>query len=203
MAGRAKTAIYLALPLVLWPLSFDVFSGRFVYCMAFSTLLLGLLTIAWFRGRLRWFKVNAVAVVLLGALFAFVMYAVFVGGDALLKHLGLSGYVALVYSMVEHTIGKYELAAALIVIGIMEELYWRGGLQELMRGVGGLVGREPWLLSMTYYTLVHLSTLNPALVAGAFAVGLIDGLLADKVGLAASAITHVLWLELMMVLSPL
>jgi len=33
--------------------------------------------------------------------------------------------------------------------GIMEELYWRGGLQELMRGVG-LVGREPWLLSMTY-----------------------------------------------------
>jgi len=40
-------------------------------------------------------------------------------------------------------------------------------------------------------------------VAGAFAVGLIDGLLADKVGLAASAITHVLWLELMMVLSPL
>jgi hypothetical protein len=31
----------------------------------------------------------------------------------------------------------------------MEELYWRGGLQELMRGVG-LVGREPWLLSMTY-----------------------------------------------------
>ncbi|MFP3403006.1 MAG: hypothetical protein RXN87_05635 [Acidilobus sp.] len=50
MAGRAKTAIYLALPLVLWPLSFDVFSGRFVYCMAFSTLLLGSLTIAWFRG---------------------------------------------------------------------------------------------------------------------------------------------------------
>jgi len=157
MAGRAKTAIYLALPLVLWPLSFDVFSGRFVYCMAFSTLLLGSLTIAWFRGRLRWFKVNTVAVVLLGALFAFVMYAVFVGG----------------------------------------------GLQELMRGVGGLVGREPWLLSTTYYALVHLSTLNPALVAGAFAVGLIDGLLADKVGLAASAITHVLWLELVMVLSPL
>jgi hypothetical protein len=72
-----------------------------------------------------------------------------------------------------------------------------------MRGVGGLVGREPWLLSMTYYALVHLSTLNPALAAGALAVGLIDGLLADKVGLAASAITHVLWLELMMVLSPL
>ncbi|MFP3321060.1 MAG: hypothetical protein RXO24_10865 [Acidilobus sp.] len=79
----------------------------------------------------------------------------------------------------------------------------KGGLQELMRGVGGLVGREPWLLSMAYYALVHLSTLNPALVAGAFAVGLIDGLLADKVGLAASTITHVLWLELMMVLSPL
>jgi hypothetical protein len=124
-AGRAKTAIYLALPLVLWPLSFDVFSGRFVYCMTFSTLL-GSLTIAWFRGRLRWFKVNTVAVVLLGALFAFVMYAVFVGGYALLKRLGLSGYVALVYSIVERTIGKYELAAALIIIGIMEELYWRG-----------------------------------------------------------------------------
>jgi CAAX amino terminal protease family. len=109
----------------------------------------------------------------------------------------------MVYAMIRRSISKYALAVALVIIGIMEELYWRGGLQELMRGVGGIARREPWLLSMTYYTLIHISTLNPALVAGAFAVGLIDGLLADKVGLTASTITHILWLELMMVILPL
>lgn len=57
---------------------------------------------------------------------------------------------------------------------------------------------------MIYYTLVHISTLNPALIAGgAFAIGFIDGVLTDKAGLTASIIAHVVWLELMMVILPL
>ncbi|MDT7970666.1 MAG: CPBP family glutamic-type intramembrane protease [Vulcanisaeta sp.] len=203
MTGRIETTIYIALPLVLWPLSFDVFSRYFVYGMAISTLLIGSLTLVWFRDRLHWFRLGAIIVILTGILFAFIMYIVFIGGYAILTYLGLSKYVAMVYAMIRRSISKYALAVALVIIGIMEELYWRGGLQELMRGVGGIARREPWLLSMTYYTLIHISTLNPALVAGAFAVGLIDGLLADKVGLTASTITHILWLELMMVILPL
>jgi hypothetical protein len=171
--------------------------------MAISTLLIGSLTLAWFRDRLHWFRLGAIIVILTGILFAFIMYMVFIGGYAVLTYLGLSKYVVMVYVMIRRSISKYALAVALVIIGIMEELYWRGGLQELMRGVGGIIRREPWLLSMTYYTLIHISILNPALVAGAFAVGLIDGLLADKVGLTASTITHILWLELMMVILPL
>jgi len=203
MTGRIEAIIYIALPLVLWPLSFDVFSRYFVYGMAISTLLIGSLTLAWFRDRLHWFRLGAIIVILTGILFAFIMYIVFIGGYAILTYLGLSKYVVMVYAMIRRSISKYALAVALAIIGIMEELYWRGGLQELMRSVGGIARREPWLLSMTYYTLIHISTLNPALVAGAFAVGLIDGLLADKVGLTASTITHILWLELMMVILPL
>ncbi|KUO85670.1 MAG: abortive infection protein [Vulcanisaeta sp. MG_3] len=203
MTGRIEAIIYIALPLVLWPLSFDVFSRYFVYGMAISTLLIGSLTLVWFRDRLHWFRLGAIIVILTGILFAFIMYIVFIGGYAILTYLGLSKYVVMVYAMIRRSISKYALAVALAIIGIMEELYWRGGLQELMRSVGGIARREPWLLSMTYYTLIHISTLNPALVAGAFAVGLIDGLLADKVGLTASTITHILWLELMMVILPL
>jgi CAAX amino terminal protease family. len=202
MTGRIEAIIYIALPLVLWPLSFDVFSRYFVYGMAISTLLIGSLTLVWFRDRLHWFRLGAIIVILTGILFAFIMYIVFIGGYAILTYLGLSKYVVMVYAMIRRSISKYALAVALAIIGIMEELYWRGGLQELMRSVGGIARREPWLLSMTYYTLIHISTLNPALVAGAFAVGLIDGLLADKVGLTASTITHILWLELMMVILP-
>ena len=203
MTGRIEAIIYIALPLVLWPLSFDVFSRYFVYGMAISTLLIGSLTLVWFRDRLHWFRLGAIIVILTGILFAFIMYMVFIGGYAILTYLGLSKYVVMVYAMIRRSISKYALAVALVIIGIMEELYWRGGLQELMRGVGGIARREPWLLSMTYYTLIHISTLNLALVAGAFAVGLIDGLLADKVGLTASTITHILWLELIMVILPL
>ena len=204
MSGtRARTITYIALPLVLWPLSFDVFSRYFVYGMAISTLLLGSLSLAWFRDRLRWVRVNAVITVVLGVVMAGILYLIFIGGYALLRFMGLGNYVALVYEMVRDMADAYALSIALVIIGFMEEVYWRGGLQELARGLGGVFSREPWLASMIYYTLIHISTLNPALVAGAFAVGLVDGILADKAGLTASILTHIIWLELMIVLLPL
>ncbi|ADN51797.1 CPBP family glutamic-type intramembrane protease [Vulcanisaeta distributa] len=204
MSGtRARDVAYIVLPLVLWPLSFDVFSRYFVYGMALSTLLLGSLSLAWFRDRLRWFRINAVVVIVLGLIMSGVLYMVFIGGYALLKYMGLAGYVVIVYEMVRGMVNAYALSIALVIIGFMEEVYWRGGLQELARGLGGIFNGEPWIASMIYYTLVHISTLNPALIAGAFAIGLVDGVLADKAGLTASIITHVVWLELMMVLLPL
>ncbi|ADY01051.1 Abortive infection protein [Vulcanisaeta moutnovskia 768-28] len=204
MSGtRAKTVIYIALPLVLWPLSFDVFSRYFVYGMVLSTLLLGSLSLAWFRDRLRWFRMNIVIAVVLGLIMSGVLYIIFIGGYAILRYMGLANYVVLVYGMIRSMTNAYALAMALVIIGFMEEVYWRGGLQELSRDLGGVFRGEPWLVSMIYYTLIHISTLNPALMAGAFAIGLIDGLLADKVGLVTSIIAHVLWLELMMVFLPL
>ncbi|WP_054857185.1 CPBP family glutamic-type intramembrane protease [Vulcanisaeta sp. JCM 16159] len=204
MSGtRAKAVAYVILPLVLWPLSFDVFSKYFVYGMALSTLLLGLLSLAWFRDRLRWFRVNTSVVIVLGLLMSGILYMIFVGGYALLKYMGLAGYVVLVYEMVRGMANAYALSIALVIIGFMEEVYWRGGLQESARELGGIFSNEPWIASMIYYTLVHISTLNPALIAGAFVIGLIDGVLADKAGLTASIIAHVMWLELMMVFLPL
>ncbi|GAB6946105.1 hypothetical protein JCM16161A_02350 [Vulcanisaeta sp. JCM 16161] len=200
---RAKTVVYAVLPLVLWPLSFDVFSRYFVYGMALSTLLLGSLSLFWFRDRLRWFRINVAMAIILGLLMSGILYVIFIGGYAMLRYMGLAGYVVLVYKMVREMTNAYALSIALVLIGFMEEVYWRGGLQELARGLGRVFNREPWVASMIYYTLVHISTLNPALIAGAFAVGLVNGVLADKAGLATSIITHILWLELMMVLLPL
>jgi hypothetical protein len=171
--------------------------------MALSTLLLGSLSLVWFRDRLRWIRINSVIAVVLGLIMSGILYIVFMGGYAILRYMGLANYVILVYGMIRSMTNAYALAMALVIIGFMEEVYWRGGLQELSRGLGGIFRNEPWLASMIYYTLIHISTLNPALVAGAFVIGLIDGLLADKVGLVTSIITHVLWLELMMVFLPL
>lgn len=167
MSGtRARDVAYIALPLVLWPLSFDVFSRYFVYGMALSTLLLGSLSLAWFRDRLRWFRINAVVVIVLGLIMSGVLYMVFIGGYALLKYMGgLAGYVVIVYEMVRGgMVNAYALSIALVIIGFMEEVYWRGGgLQELARGgLGSIFNREPWIALMIYYTLVHISTLNPA-----------------------------------------
>ncbi|WP_243676002.1 hypothetical protein [Vulcanisaeta distributa] len=148
MSGtRAKAVAYVILPLVLWPLSFDVFSRYFVYGMALSTLLLGLLSLAWFRGRLRWFRVNTAVVIVLGLLMSGILYVIFVGGYALLKYMGgLAGYVVLVYEMVRGGMANaYVISIALVIIGFMEEVYWRGGgLQELARGgLGGIFSNEP------------------------------------------------------------
>ncbi|WP_252901605.1 hypothetical protein [Vulcanisaeta sp. JCM 14467] len=108
MSGtRARTIAYIALPLVLWPLSFDVFSRYFVYGMAISTLLLGSLSLAWFRDRLRWVRVNAVVAAVIGVVMAGILYLVFIGGYALLRFMGLGNYVALVYEMVRGMANAY------------------------------------------------------------------------------------------------
>ncbi|WP_243678755.1 hypothetical protein [Vulcanisaeta distributa] len=108
--------------------------------------------------------------IVLGLLMSGILYMIFVGGYALLKYMGgLVGYVVLVYEMVRGGMANaYALSIALVIIGFMEEVYWRGGgLQELARGgLGGIFSNEPWIASMIYYTLVHISTLNPALIAG-------------------------------------
>ncbi|MGC9153999.1 MAG: type II CAAX prenyl endopeptidase Rce1 family protein, partial [Vulcanisaeta sp.] len=97
MSGtRIKSIVYVVLPLILWPLSFDVFSRYFVYGMALSTLLLGSLSLVWFRDRLRWIRINSVIAVVLGLIMSGILYIVFMGGYAILRYMGLANYVILV-----------------------------------------------------------------------------------------------------------
>ncbi len=192
-----KDVVYIALPLLLWPLTFDVLRPYFLYAMAASTSLLAILTLAWRRGDLTWLRAGAIVAVAAGATASAALYFVFVGGHLLMASLGLGAAVNSVYEMLR-SVPPLALATGVVPIGLFEEIYWRGGLQTAIdrRGLPG------WLISALYYTAVHISTLNPALISGALVIGLVDGALAERLGLTSSAIAHVIWLELIAFLPP-
>ncbi len=194
--------IYLVLPVILWPLVFIVFQGYFVYAMSVATLVLAVFSLWKFRKSIKWNSGKTQWVISAGIIGAILLYLVFLAGYYLAAASGLGSYVGLIYSMIYAQGSKIVVFALLAVIGICEEIYWRGGLQGYVQKHSKRFKNAPWIVTTAYYSLVHLSTLNPILVLAAFFVGLITSLTANRYGIAASAIAHILWIEAIIIFLP-
>lgn len=166
--------------------------------MPLSTGILGITTIILYRDVLRLGSLTKGIVT--GIIGAVVLYIVFLLGSLATKYLGLSSYVDLVYILIGGTPNTILLGISMVWIGCMEELYWRGGLQGLLNKKGYT---HAWLISSILYTLVHIVTYNPILVLAALIVGLILSKMVDLYGLYSTIFTHVIWLQLVIVLFPL
>ncbi len=192
-------ALLLA-PLIAWPLVFVVLSEIFVFAMLFATIILGTTSYFLFKDEIRktFVRSNKLTVILVGFIASLLLYGIFYLGGYLSNYLGLGNLVSSVYDILLG-IDRIALAFSLIVIGFMEEVYWRGFLQGVF-----LVNKSfPWLISSIYYSLVHLVTFNVILVIAALIVGLITGYIAYRFGVASSIITHVVWLQLIIVIFPI
>jgi hypothetical protein len=191
-----RDILYIVLPYFLWPLTFIVLEGYFWVMMPLSTTLLGVLTISLYKKYVKYG--DMVGGFMYGAVASIFLYLIFLGGDYLSSLIGLSGYIDEVYILLEGSPDIF-IVIGLVWIGVMEELYWRGGLQGLF---GSLGLNRPWLISSILYMLVHVVTLNPILVVAAFIVGLILSRLVVHSGVIASSIAHVIWLILIIVIFP-
>ena len=199
---KAFTCIYLLLPLLLWPLTFIVFGSKFVYAMFFSVLILASLSLYKYGKYIKWNTMGYAKTAMAGVLFAFALYLIFVAGYHVSAAVGLNSSVTDVYSMLYAQNNLAILVILLAFIGLFEEIYWRGGLQGLA-GKSRRFGRVPWMASTAYYTIVHIATLNPILVIAAFAVGLVTSIVAYRYGILASSISHILWIEAIIVFIPI
>ncbi len=196
--------IYLLLPVLLWPIVFIEFKSVFVYAMFFATLLLAVLSLLRYRKFLPFTKSSGPNIILtVGILAAIILYLIFYFGYFASAIVGPKGSVLDVYSMLYAQNPKLVLGILLIFIGIFEEIYWRGGVQSFAEKRIKILKGSPWLISTLYYAAVHLFTLNPILAVSAFFVGLVTSLVAYKYGLIASMITHVLWIEAVVVFLPI
>jgi membrane protease YdiL (CAAX protease family) len=196
--------VYLVLPIVLWPLSFLVLKGIFIYALAASTALLAALSLLFYRRQIVWVRGSKKWVaVAFGAAAALVLYLIFVVGGTASSALGLGSYVSSVYTSIYGSSGKgVSTVLLLALIGAFEEIYWRGGVQGRAASETEKFAKTPWAASTAYYTLVHIATLNPILVIAAFFVGLVTGVVAHKAGILASITTHLLWIEAIVVFLP-
>ncbi|ABM81163.1 type II CAAX prenyl endopeptidase Rce1 family protein [Hyperthermus butylicus] len=191
---RVWMVVYVFLPWILWPLAFVVFREHFLIAMVAATGVLGLATATIGPGvRLGGIGVREAVC---SVAYAVLLYALFVAGGVLSKLLGLWEGVAAVYGMVGRGL---HLVPALAWIGFLEEVYWRGGFQE---GLLSRATRRPWLASSLVYSAVHVFTGNLVLVAAALVVGLVLGFEAHRCGVAASSLTHVLWLYAVILVAP-
>jgi uncharacterized protein len=204
MSGKMKAIdiIYLALPILLWPIVFLGFPNLFVYAMSVATLILAIFTLVMHKELIQWKKTKKyVPIILSGLMGAAILYFVFVAGAYLAGYFGLFSYVQLVYSMIYAQASKVVIFLLLALIGICEEIYWRGGVQAFAKK-SRLFKNMPWLGTTIYYSLVHIPTLNPILVLAAFFVGLVTSLIADRYGIFGSMIAHIAWIECIIIFLP-
>jgi membrane protease YdiL (CAAX protease family) len=199
----AAVSAYLLLPLVLWPISFIVLKQYFAYAMLVSSLILALFTFAIFK-RIEFVKSghSAISAIALGAAGAVALYFVFIGGAYALHYLGFYAGVQSVYAMVYSQGTGIVLAFGLGLIGIFEEVYWRYGLQRLFGSAGGRIARYSWIAAALFYGAVHLLTLNLVLAGAALVVGLATSWIASRRGILASIITHIVWIEMIILIFP-
>jgi hypothetical protein len=198
---KLKEIIYFTLPLVLWPLSFIVFKSYFIYAVTISTFIFALTSIVWFKDYITWFKGKASIIFLAGVIGSVILYLMFFVGNVAASITGMGVSVNNVYFM----IGKNNFLVPFLlpVIGIFEEMYWRGGMQGFVKKRFKFFSNMPWLFTTAYYSLIHIATLNPILPLAALFVGIVTSLLADRYGIFASMLTHIIWIEAIVVFFPL
>lgn len=189
---------YILLPYILWPITFVILNKFFWVLMPISTGILGVSTLLLYRDML-WMGELGKGI-LSGLIGATILYIIFFLGDIASKYLGLSVYIDSVYGMIRGSPTTILLSISMVWIGLMEELYWRGGLQKLLDRKGV---KQPWIIASILYMLVHIVTFNPILILAALIVGLILSKLVDLYGLYSSITAHIIWLQLIIILFPL
>ncbi len=190
-----KVIAMMLLPYVLFYLSFRVFYGYFLYVMAISTAIMGLAALTLFpelRSFYRFRLVSAAASLLYAALAYLIFYMGWIGVNV----LGLQAGVYFIYNVVPD---KEFSLLALTVIGLLEEPYWRGFVQQVT--VKRYL-RTSWLVAPLFYGVVHLVTGDVVLPLAAFFFGLVMSWAAERHGLLTSSLAHVIWLYVILYLVP-
>jgi membrane protease YdiL (CAAX protease family) len=195
--------LFLVLPVLLWPLSFIALRGVFIYALLASTFVLTCFSFA-FNGReIGWRRVKgSYYLVGAGIAGALILYLMFYAGNLAASAFGIRGLVGNVYQMIYGSVAKMRLIILLAFIGVFEEIYWRGALQRYAEKKSRNFRKYPWVLTTLYYSIVHIAALNPILVLAALLVGLMTSLIAYRYGVLSSIITHVVWIELIVVFLP-
>ena len=199
----AALAASLAAAIVLWYFVFDFPRGIFWAKMAVATPLLAAVSLTQILPRRQGFRALRPRHLLIGIGSAAFLYGIFYAGNILLRILlpGSSHMVASVYATGG---GLPQWVVALLLLFVTspaEEIYWHRFVQ---RTLGERYGRLPaFFATAGLYTLVHVVTLNPALIIAAFVAGVTWGFLFYREGsIAPTVISHALWATTIFVLLP-
>lgn len=180
--------------------------GNFWLCIAVSNLLLAFfaVTLGGWSVEKRNFDLEAVINgFLVAAILLFIVCLGQLGFNLLAaKAPFLIESVEKIYALTQ-TVPVYLVVLVLLfVTSPCEEIFWRGFVQRgLMQSLGLNRG---WFWSAVLYALIHMVSLNIALVLAAFICGLCWGYLYKRQRhIAACIISHALWAVVVFIILPL
>ena len=172
--------------------------------MSISAVILGAIAISGSGGfRMDWGRVARQLP--LGLVIAFALWGIFLIGDKLSSIMFdfARGQVDSIYTLKEGSSPVLVSLLLLLLIGPVEEYFWRGyvqkGLSERMGATAAM------LVTAAVYTLVHVWSFNFMLVAAAFVAGGVWGLIyrLRPSLLPALVVSHAVWDALVFVILPI
>lgn len=173
--------------------------------MAFSTSILYTISIIHYRDQLsrEKFKLKEITI---GISSALLLYLIFWFGKFVLDKYGIipnhNQNISSVYANKEAFPGWLVAVMLFFPIGFGEEMFWRGYIQRfLSEKYNKWIGL---LITVFFYTIVHLPTMNPVLMLAAFIVGIYWGLIFLWRGnIIAAMISHMIWDPFIFVIFPI
>jgi len=171
----------VAVAAAAWAFLFIPPLDRFWKRAAIAGPVIGLYALVAQRGRLGDVLGPSAVEVVLGVAAAAVLYGVFWAGDRVLGRVApaLSAQVTDLYR-----VRAGAAAGVLVVVGLCEELFWRGFVQD----------RAGFALALAGYAAVHVWERKPVLVLAAVVGGAYWGaLFLWRDSLTASLVSHALW----------
>ncbi|MBI5404026.1 MAG: CPBP family intramembrane metalloprotease [Ignavibacteriae bacterium] len=199
-----KFLIYIVLASFLWFVMFVLKPMNFWVMMAFSTSVLYAVSIFHYREQLKkdFFNLKEISIGISGAA---LLYLIFLFGKYILDSFGIipnhNQNISSVYANRE-ALPSWTVALLLFFpIGFGEEMFWRGYIQRhLSERYNKWTGL---LITVFFYTVVHIPTMNPVLVLASFIVGLYWGLIFLWRGnITAAVLSHMLWDPFIFVILP-
>lgn len=172
--------------------------------MSISAVILGAIAISGSGGfRMDWGRVARQLP--LGLVIAFALWGIFLIGDKLSSIMFdfARGQVDSIYTLKEGSSPVLVSLLLLLLIGPVEEYFWRGYVQKgLSEHIGATAAM---LVTAAVYTLVHVWSFNFMLVAAAFVAGGVWGLIyrLRPSLLPALVVSHAVWDALVFVILPI
>lgn len=196
--------LFVALAFVLWFVMFVLKPLNFWVMMAFSTSVLYAISIYYYRDQLNRENFRFTEI-LIGISSAAVLYFIFWFGKFILDKYGIipnhNQNISSVYANREALPSWLVTLFLFFPIGFGEEMFWRGYLQRLLTNK-----YNKWIgliITVFFYTAVHIPTMNPILLLASFLVGIYWGLIFLWRGnIVAAVISHMLWDPFIFVLFP-
>jgi len=205
---KGKVLLGIGLAFLLWFITFYLKPANFWFLMGFSTFLL--LIFVFVSDKKIFFKLKpGPKSFFYGLLSAILLYSVFYIGNLFLKYIATFNllknrkiFIENIYANKGNFSPIFISLLIIFPIAFGEEIFWRGFLQK---NLSNIIGKwKALFVTVFFYSMVHVFSLNPILMLAALVCGGFWGVLyLYTKDIKIVLISHIIWDLIIFVIFPI